>query len=375
MSAFNNLDEIFNEGFVETSVTTNTNTNTSKDGLYRPDLTKVKPEHKKRGYRSVIRFIRNYTDNPELIKNYLAGKGVEYTNQSLLIGKSQIEKRTHYVKIESPKELKGYYDSPSNVDVFTNQKFAPSCELSGLKKSMKDSKNAVWIEKQRDISYSSKTFSYVLILEDEQQPELVGKVMIWSYGKPILDKIESEEKGTYGEKCNVFKLEDGKDFVLIITEKEVPTENGKTITMPDYSLSSFKGISSSISMPVTSTNDVKTMKNVPLNESGRIPADLQEKIISFLLKRDAELESFAPKRLTELQLNKIEQIKNYYLGKPLDMSKINPTSVDHMDNKPSSDDFTSDIASSQPEKVLNTNTSTNSNTDDDDDIPEFDWTM
>lgn len=106
MSAFNNLDEIFDEGFVETSVTSTTTTTSAKDGLYRPDLTKVKPEHKKRGYRAVIRFIRNYTDNPELIKKYLEGKGKEYKNQSLLVGLSKIEKNHILLKSIHQKNLK-----------------------------------------------------------------------------------------------------------------------------------------------------------------------------------------------------------------------------------------------------------------------------
>ncbi len=363
MSAFNNLDEIFDEGFVETSVTSTTTTTSAKDGLYRPDLTKVKPEHKKRGYRAVIRFIRNYTDNPELIKKYLEGKGKEYKNQSLLVGLSKIEKKSHFVKIDSPKELKGYYDSPANLDIFTNEKYDAKCELSSLKKTMKDSKNAVMMEKQKDITYSHKMFSYVLILEDEQQPELVGKVMIYSYGKQIQDKIENEEKGVYGEKCNVFKLEDGKDFILLISEKEVPLDNGKTVTMPDYNNSTFKGTKTSISIPASNGSST-SMKNVPLSEDGRIPSDLQERIITFLLKRDAELESFAPKRLTELQMAKIEQIKNYYLNKPLDMSKINPKAQDHMDTNPSEQDFTTDLVTQNSNTEIETVSTSSDETDD-----------
>ena len=223
MSAFNNLDDNFNDEIVDSSTKTKETATVSKDGLYRPDLAKVKPEHKKRGYKSVIRFLPNYINTPELIKKYLGDK---YQGQDLWLGKGKIEKRTHFVKIESHKELVGYYDSPANIDIYTDQKIGGNCELSGLKKSMKDSKNAVLAMKQKDISYSNKTYSYVLIMEDEQQPELVGKIMIYSYGKQLLDKIIAEDEGVYGEKCNVFKLETGKDLVLIITEKEVEMENG-----------------------------------------------------------------------------------------------------------------------------------------------------
>ena len=41
-----------------------------------------------------------------------------------------------------------------------------------------------------ECNYSKKYYSYVLVVEDEQQPELVGKIMILQYGKTIKDKIK-----------------------------------------------------------------------------------------------------------------------------------------------------------------------------------------
>lgn len=337
MSNTNNLDELFDESVIDSSTTQQSTKKPSpKDGLYRPDLKLVKQENKKRGYKSVIRFIPNYTVNPEYIKAYL---GEKYNNQPITVGNSQISRRTYYANIENPKELGGYYDSVSNKDPFTKEWFGSKCEIYELKKTMKESKNAIMLRNQALLSYTNKIFSYVLILEDEQQPELVGKIMIFSYGKQIEDKIQAERDGLYGDKCNPFSLEKGKDFVLIVTEKEVELD-GKKVTMPEYITSSFKGDVSSISLP---TKD-NLLRKVP-TENGVFSSEIRQKVVDFCLKRDGDLEFFAPKRLTPLQVAKLEQVKNYMLGKPIDLSKINPNSMDFANNIPTSSDFEQDLAS------------------------------
>src|SRR5690606_16452654 len=118
--------------------------------------------------RSVIRFLPNFTKE---------GK----------VGQSAIEKITHYVDIKNVKELSGWFDSAKN--------FNEKCPLTDLYYSMLNSKNAILIEKAKCLKYSKKYYSYVLILEDDQQPELVGKIMIFQYGKTIRDKILAEKTG------------------------------------------------------------------------------------------------------------------------------------------------------------------------------------
>jgi hypothetical protein len=125
----------------------------NNDGIYRVDLTKVKDT--KRGYRSVVRFLPNLTEEGKL-------------------GQVALEKISHYVEIKEPRELGGYYDSPKN--------FGEPCPLTNLFYQMKNSKNAVLVEKANVLNYSRKYYSYVLVLEDEQQPELVGKIMVMQYG-------------------------------------------------------------------------------------------------------------------------------------------------------------------------------------------------
>jgi hypothetical protein len=70
---------------------------------------------------------------------------------------------------------------------------------------MQNSKNAILIDKSKQLKYSKKFYSYVLVIEDEQQPELVGKIMIMQYGKQLKTKISSERNGEItGVACNVF---------------------------------------------------------------------------------------------------------------------------------------------------------------------------
>jgi hypothetical protein len=273
----------------------NEQTKVNTDGIYRIDLSKVKD--KKKGYRSVVRFLPNLTQE---------GK----------VGQLAIEKITHYVNIRSNKELSGYYDSPKN--------FGEKCALSDLYYQLTNSKNAILQERARMLNYSKKYYSYILVLEDEQQPELVGKVMIFQYGKTIKDKISAEKNGEIsGVSCNVFDLSSGKDFVLLVKEIQTGEE-----TYPDYKMSMFKPETSSIPIYF---KDKGIFKNAPLTD-GRIDAKAQSMIKDFLLDREYNLEDFAPKRLDETQQGKISEIIGFLTGK-------SSQGFQSQNSKPSSDDF------------------------------------
>jgi hypothetical protein len=248
----------------------------NSDGIYRIDLTKAKD--KKRGYRSVIRFLPNLTKDGKL-------------------GASALEKISHYVKVKGADELNGWFDSPKN--------FGEKCPLSDLYYAMTNSKNAVLMEKAKCLNYSRKYYSYVLVLEDENQPELVGKIMIFQYGKTIKDKIQSEKDGDIsGSPCNVFRIDSGKDFVIWV--KEITTGDE---TYPDYKNSMFKPDNSTITIFKDGVG-----KNVPLS-NGQIDPKFNNVIKDFLLNREFELEDYAPKKLTEEQQSKINEISAYLSGK------------------------------------------------------------
>lgn len=288
------FNELFNGDLESKMDFLNEKSRVNADGIYRVDLTKAKD--KKKGYRSVIRFLPNLTKD---------GK----------VGQSAIEKITHYVDIKNAKELSGWFDSAKN--------FNEKCFLTDLYYNMMNSKNAILQEKAKCLKYSKKYYSYVLILEDEQQPELVGKIMIFQYGKTIRDKIVAEKNGEIsGVPCNVFELASGKDFVMLVKEIQTGDE-----TYPDYKNSMFKPELTSLPVYFEASG---TFKQTPTAD-GKIDPKAQKMVVDFLMKRDHELEDFAPKRLTEEQQSKINSISSYLLGKA--------TTSYNKENSPSSNDF------------------------------------
>lgn len=291
----------------------------NSDGIYRIDLSKVKD--KKKGYRSVIRFLPNLTKEGKL-------------------GQAAIEKITHYVDIKNAKELSGWFDSGRN--------FGEKCALTDLYYNLTNSKNAILMEKAKCLKYSKKYYSYILVIEDEQQPELVGKIMIFQYGKTIKDKIQAEKNGEIsGVPCTVFDLAAGKDFVMLVKEIQTGDE-----TYPDYKNSMFKPELSSLPIYF---EEKQSFKNVPTSD-GKVDPKAQGMVVEFLKKRDHELEDFAPKRLTEEQQAKINEITAYLTGK---------ASTSFNNSKASSDDFEIDGMVTSGSKVAS------SNVDEDDFFADF----
>jgi hypothetical protein len=195
------------------------------------------------------------------------------------------------------------------------------------------------------LKYTKKYYSYCVVIEDEQQPELVGKIMIFQYGKTIKDKIAAERNGEIsGVPCNVFDLSQGKDFVILVKEISTGDES-----YPDYKNSMFKPEITSLPIYI---EDKGIFKNVPLID-GKVDPKAQQKVKDFLMNRDHELEEFAPKKLTEEQQVKVNQISAFLTGK----------STPSFDSKssPSSDDF-------ELEGVISSGTNVESSSADEDDF-------
>ncbi len=318
------FDDLFDGGLDSKLDFLNDKKSVSADGIYRIDMSKV--QDKKKGYKSVLRFLPNFTKDEK-------------------VGQSAIEKITHYVNIKDMKELSGYYDSPKN--------FGDKCPLTDLYYNMTNSKNAILVNKAKSLNYSKKYYSYVLVVEDEQQPELVGKIMILQYGKTIKDKILSEKNGEISDPCNVFDLASGKNFVLLV--KEIDTGDD---TYPDYKNSMFKPEITSV--PVYN-EEKKAFKNAPVIteevngiERRKIDPKFQGIVKTFLLNREHDLEEFEPKRLTEEEQAKITEISNFLTGK-----------TSNSFQKASSNDF--DVTSDE-EFMTEDTFSTSSTSDDDDDF-------
>lgn len=250
----------------------------SEDGLYRPSLDKAKG---KKEYKSIIRFLPN-----------LRKDGT--------VGPSAIEKHLHYADFNnSPnnKELSGYYDC---MKQFENEK----CELCNMYWALNKSKNSAEQAKAKLISRSTKYYAYVLVIEDENQPDLVGKILIYPFGYKIAQKIKAQKDNTRNP-CRVEDLSNGKDFNLTITEFG---------GFANYDSSDFDE-----RCPITING-----QKAPIDpETGKIKAAAQAKIKEFLLDRSVEIDSYLPQKWTDEQRQNVNHIINILSGNELDNMSSN----------------------------------------------------
>lgn len=274
----------------------------NQDGIYRPTLEQSKDP--KEGYKSTIRFLRNLTRDEK-------------------IGPAAIEKHIHYVDLPNHPDLRGYYECAKN--------YSPKCDLCTFYWKLAKSNNQADVEKADLIGRSTKYYSYVMVIDDQQQPELNGKIMIFPYGYQIKEKIEAEKKGEVsGENINVFDFVKGKDFRLIIKEKT--RKNNKSV--PTYEFSQFLSVS-----PIKLFNE-KTGKflEAKVDDDGKISdKKWQSKIKETLLGRDenVNIEDHMAKEWDDEMVNKVEKVISVLSGEDIDFAeesinkaKSEPTSID-----------------------------------------------
>jgi hypothetical protein len=260
----------------------------NQDGIFRPSLDQAKDVRD--GYKASIRFLRNLTRD---------GK----------IGPAAIEKHIHYIDLPNHPDLRGYYECCKN--------FSPKCDLCTFFWKLKKSSNQADVEKSDLIKRSTKYYSYIMILEDDQNPELVGKIMVFPYGYQIKEKIDAEKKGEVsGQNVNIFDFVEGKDFRLIIKEKT--RKNGNSV--PTYEFSQFLGIS-----PIKIYND-KSKKFIPVqvDEDGRISdKKWQNKIKETLLGRDenVNIEDHIAKEWSDEISNKVDNVISILSGEEIDLAE------------------------------------------------------
>jgi len=280
----------------------------SRDGIYKPELKDAKDKSK--GYAATIRFLPNVLDD-------------------MTLGPSAIENHVHYAKLPDYPDLQGYYDSLIN--------FGEKCPLTTLYWKLKNSKNQAEVERAELISRTSKYYSYVLIIEDENHPELEGKILIYQYGFNIKEKINLERTGEVtGKKCNVFDPANGKDFRLII--KEVGGFN-------NYNSSSFRQTS-----PLKIWDaDKKTFKETPVEwseEKGKFlitNPKVQKVVFNFLKDRDesVNLNEYVATPWTDEIKSKVEKIIEILSGNDVSIAKTkiksNATSTNSTDTIEDSD--------------------------------------
>ena len=138
-------------------------------------------------YQSVIRFVPY----------------VENTDKSIM--------KKSVVWLVDPVSKKGrYIDNPSTV--------GEQSVLTSLYWSLVNTKNAQLEEfAKKHLGGNTQYASIVQIVNDPQQPELEGKLLVFRYGKKIYDKIYAENYPAMGEGYNPFDIFEGRFFSLTCT--------------------------------------------------------------------------------------------------------------------------------------------------------------
>ena len=248
----------------------------SLDGIYRPKIT-----DKKKGYVATIRFLPNLSREGKVLQ-------------------SAIEKHQHYVDFKNHPELQGYYDCMKN--------FTDKCDFCTMFWKLKNSKNASDVEKADLISRNTKYYSYILVIEDEQNRELEGKILIYPYGYKIKEKIKDQKDGISGDPCNVFDLANGKNFKLVMKQLgEFPNYDSSTFL--EVTPIQIQGKKAPVEV------DEKTGKNKITN------VKVKEKITAFLMDRTVNLEDHMAKEWTAEEKYKVTQVLDILAGNDVNLTQ------------------------------------------------------
>jgi len=269
----------------------------SLDGIFRPKIT-----DKKKGYVATIRFLPNLSKEGKVLQ-------------------SAIEKHQHYVDFKNHPELQGYYDCMKN--------FTDKCDFCTMYWKLKNSKNASDVAKADLISRSTKYYSYILVIEDEQNRELEGKILIYPYGYKIKEKIKDQKDGMAGDPCNVFDLANGKNFKLVIKQLgEFP--NYDSSTFMDISPIQIKGKRAPVVV------DEKTGKNKITDPK------VKEKVTAFLMDRTVNLEDHLAKEWSSEEKYKVSQILEILNGNDSNSAQksASKSSSDNISTKENTDEAT-----------------------------------
>ena len=159
-------------------------TKSKKEDSKDSDFYKPYPENGKDGvYKALVRFVPNYVDP----------------------AKSKIHK--YYVYLTDPSSGEGFSaDCPSTV--------GRKSILKDIFWKLKNSHSAADQELAKSFSRKEDYYSLVQIVQDKNNPDNEGKIMIFKFGKKLNDLLEAQLKPEYGESCNPFDLFSGKLFSI-----------------------------------------------------------------------------------------------------------------------------------------------------------------
>ena len=179
MNNLNNLNEIFAPTMAIKEP------EQSKTVMYNPSA-----KNSKNGkYTACIRFIPWHKD----------------PNNSVII------KQQAYLK--DPLTSKGrYIDSKRTVN--------EQCPIADTFWTLYNTKNAAMMDfAKKHISLNTTYTALIQVIQDEQHPELVGKILPWRFGKTIWDKLYQEQHPSMGTAYNPFDIINGRYFAIDIVQK------------------------------------------------------------------------------------------------------------------------------------------------------------
>ena len=245
-------------------------------GMYVPNMKKVKDQSV--GYSAKIRFLLNMTKE---------GKQ----------GLASIKVFKHFSKLQNG--LGG--------SIVCNKNSTTSCELCDTFYALDKSSNDVIKQKAKLIGAGPKFYSYVQIIEDNQQPELVGKIMVFEYGVKIQKKIDAYKNDPDGS-CNIYDFVDGRDFRLIIKKGENNDyDSCKFLDVTPLRYFS-KEQNAFVALPMVDVVDSNGVSKK------KIDPKASAKLKAMLLDREMELESVVPSAWDDATTKRVQKIKEALLG-------------------------------------------------------------
>lgn len=242
--------------------------------MFRPKFS-VGPNKR---YEAIIRFLPNVEDP---------------------IRKSTISKYSVFLK--NPVNQQGReIDCPSNVgepDPLASMFFA-------LRNAEKTNPHAYQL--RNNFKRTQKFYSLVQIIENNAEPQTVGKIMVWCYGSTINDKIQAEQQPVMQgvEAHKPFDLFKGRLFKVVAVEKG-GFNNLEQSTFFDVT---YPANCMRIPQTTMGANGVPVVNYVPATREMAATTEGQQAIVNFLNSNSHSLVQFEHKPWTPEQKEYVDEV-------------------------------------------------------------------
>jgi hypothetical protein len=142
------------------------------------------------------------------------------------------------------------------------------CPITKTYWHLKENKDASLQVKHKDWSQSPKYYTLVQILDDKQNPDNVGKIMVWKFGSKVKPKIDEAEKPAVGKPRKPIDIKEGWPMYI-----EVPTVGGwpnydkcRFVNPEELDFPTYLGPNGE-ALDINNNEDLQTYANYLLEES------------------------------------------------------------------------------------------------------------